>query len=133
MYICKICNKDFKQSSNLKAHENRKIKCSETLKIAYFDAEIAHFDAEIALKSESKIINDKNKDATKISCKYCNKIFTRNSIKNNHEEKCKKNDVIIYLDQLKKLNDNLINENNELKNINNKLIDENNKLKNKII
>ena len=27
MFMCKICNKDFKQASNLKSHENKKNRC----------------------------------------------------------------------------------------------------------
>ena len=126
-YICKLCNKDFKQKSNYNVHINRKRPCiniitgNDSLEIN----DIPILTETIPILTETIPILTQIND--KIICEYCNKQFTQKSALSRHiNNRCKQNKLIIENKKLKENNIKLKNENKNLK-------EENDILKNQIV
>jgi hypothetical protein len=148
-YICKLCNKEFKQKGHYDAHNNRKFKCNikvvnddvidnitNTTKIPPNTTNLPPNPANLPpnpanLPPKINIINTSN-----LTCKYCNKIYTRKDVLLRHiNERCKikkthDNKIIEennkLIEQNIKINDQLIEQNIKI----NKLKEENEELKN---
>ena len=126
-YVCKLCNKDFKQKSNYNVHINRIRPCviiitdNELLK----NNDIPKLTENIPKLTENITILT-NID-NNIVCEYCNKQFTQKSALSRHiNNRCKHNKLMTENKKLKENNIKLENENKTLK-------EENNILKNQIV
>ena len=125
MFVCKICNKDFKQSSNLKAHENKKNRCGNNNikpENSVNKPEFSVNKPENSVRNKNvnididEIINNNNDK--KYSCNFCYKNYTRIDTKNKHELSCHQKDrtqnAINDYGKLKNKYDKLLLDNKEL-------------------
>jgi hypothetical protein len=135
-YICNNCNKEFYKKWNYDVHNNRKNKCivnkditNNNIIIEDHIAKIPQNAAKIPqnaakIPQNAAIINDENKD--KLTCKYCNKIYSRKDVLLRHiNSYCKEK---IKSDNDKKLIEQLLEQNKQIQQINNQLIEQNEKL-----
>jgi hypothetical protein len=124
-YICKLCNKEFKQKCHYDAHCNRKFTCVKNIDVINNSANLPPNSADLPPNSADLPPNSADlppkiniNNISNLTCKYCNKIYTRKDVLLRHiNERCK----------IKKIYDN--------KNIEetNKLIEENKKINDQLI
>lgn len=85
-YQCRRCKFTSKFKNDIRRHLNRKIKCGKDLD-AY-----NYTDDELYKLSLIKIVIKEEEDKIKLTCIYCNKIYSRLDSLNRHKLICKKID-----------------------------------------
>ncbi len=73
LYTCYRCNKEFNQKSNYNYHLNRKNPCKNNNNIV----DTNNIEIIQNLNNTSNSINNTSNSTNKLSCKYCNRVFTR--------------------------------------------------------
>jgi hypothetical protein len=111
-YICKKCNKNFKQKSHYINHtENKKNPCND-IDIFLDEQTINSADENSICTTGSTLLTtaidtlitkiEENKDNNNCTCVYCNKIFTRmDNLQRHLNGRCKSKESYDELDKLK--------------------------------
>jgi hypothetical protein len=129
-FKCDRCGDDFKCKRNLIGHLQRNKDCTPNSDDAPLRQELLH-------KVTTRVVNEIN-----FPCSLCDKRFNTMSAMYKHRQKCKDNNETsnidnATIDEVKKVNINLLNDTNatvdELRKLNQYLIEENEKLKSNLV